>query len=396
MTASDHTNRLYDRLKQHAKKVQELGPVSGNNEEQTKARLILPFVEMLGFSGLDIEFEHPIGATQWSVDYALIKDSNAAILVEAKPFLNRLGKHERNQLKRYLPFESARFGLLTNGAECVWFKKQDGRDVSEDDPFLIHDLRTPSRQAAEWLVAVSHENFDAENLGQLAKQIRTEERLWTWVNSVFVDGGAEDADLTPLLSVVGLDSTETPLLRETAKRVWQRTLAEQADSSEITVLGEEYEVTEPGEPLPQPQRKLAYNSIKGEFLDLGDGRVLEATGWQRACRIAGGDWQVLSTATKVTTELLGLLLNQDARRHDEKEIADQFGFVYSESKPTGWVENIPGFPNIWYEKGIPNKAKVQLLCGVVDNLQFDPPDDSPFNSNPVVEWWLVDVVKRNS
>lgn len=89
-------------------------------EEATKQSLIMPFFQSLGydvFNPLEFvpEFTADVGIKKGEkVDYAILKDNEPIILIEAKPCSDDLSKHD-SQLFRYFGTTKARFAILTNG-----------------------------------------------------------------------------------------------------------------------------------------------------------------------------------------------------------------------------------------------------------------------------------------
>ena len=77
------------------------------NEEITKTALIMPFIQLLGYDIFDPqevvpEFQAQAGVKKdQRVDYALCKDGNPIVLIEAKAYGASLDKDQLDQLKRH-------------------------------------------------------------------------------------------------------------------------------------------------------------------------------------------------------------------------------------------------------------------------------------------------------
>jgi hypothetical protein len=96
-------------------------------EEETKAKLITPFVEALGwnkFDNAEVRLEYTDSKTSLRVDYALFgPDSDSPdIVIEAKQFGTNLTLNEQ-QLYDYLRIFSAEWGVLTNGEEFDIYRR---------------------------------------------------------------------------------------------------------------------------------------------------------------------------------------------------------------------------------------------------------------------------------
>lgn len=367
MTESDRTKQMFDQLFAHSDLVNERLKECVD-EESTKYYLIQPFLALLGYEGLDVQPERPIPVVNGKVDYALKRSGEPVILVEAKAYDSSLGHVERNQLKKYFPHIVARYGLLTDGVKCIWYRKRDGGDVSEDDPFLIHDLRKPTDLEAEWLAAVSHATFDANSLRQLATTMRVEGRLHAWVARVFVQDGATEGDLAPLIDVVASVPVELTLLRSAAKRAMKRVLAEHAAGSVQPIPDDDVDESKP----------LKHNNRTGDHLDLGDGRFLDAKKLARAWRVNEGDWNEEPNAATVTTKVISWLLEQSTNHDDEDSLAESSRYIATQAElGSRKLKPISDSGHLYVDTNIPNSEKVRLIETVVKWIQSNA--DQPGN-----------------
>ena len=90
-------------------------------EEETKCKLVTPFIEALGwnkYDGTEVRLEYTDSKTEHRPDYALFgpESDTPDIIVEAKRFGTALSTEEQ-QLHDYLRVFSAEWGVLTNGEE---------------------------------------------------------------------------------------------------------------------------------------------------------------------------------------------------------------------------------------------------------------------------------------
>jgi hypothetical protein len=115
-------------------------------EEATKNALVMPMLKALGYDVFDPtivipEFSADVGVKRGEkVDYAIIRDSKVAILVEAKTAGTDLSKQHASQLYRYFSVTDARFGILTNGIEWRFFTDLDAPNKMDEKPFFIFSL----------------------------------------------------------------------------------------------------------------------------------------------------------------------------------------------------------------------------------------------------------------
>ncbi|MCY4343916.1 MAG: type I restriction enzyme HsdR N-terminal domain-containing protein [Gammaproteobacteria bacterium] len=120
-------------------------PALCDTEEQTKITLINPYLEVLGFDvrnpkAVRLEFSTGVGKIAERVDYAIIRDGNPVILIEAKSATaSTESSAHLHQIRRYAQdAPTVRFAALTNGVKWRWYHKSgDGR--LSDEPFMICD-----------------------------------------------------------------------------------------------------------------------------------------------------------------------------------------------------------------------------------------------------------------
>lgn len=90
------------------------------DEENTKVKLIQPFIDLLGwnFYSTEVELEYTVqmGTQQSKVDYALMIGDTPVVFIEAKPARSDLTDRDLGQLRSYMRQElSVDWGVLTNG-----------------------------------------------------------------------------------------------------------------------------------------------------------------------------------------------------------------------------------------------------------------------------------------
>ena len=159
------------------------------NEEQTKASLVSPYIDQLGYDASDPftvcrEYTADIGKKGEKVDYAILRDESPSILIEAKPAGTHFAsKKAPAQLLRYFMAAEADFAALTNGLEWHWFRAIPGNIKLESEPFLSLDVRKPLPYQLDWLLQVSEPYFDLEKTRiQAELQLVTSKSL-EWIES---------------------------------------------------------------------------------------------------------------------------------------------------------------------------------------------------------------------
>jgi predicted type IV restriction endonuclease len=164
------------RLKQHIEHVQRVGEHC-STEETTKQALILPLLDILGFSPYDptkvlAEFaaDFPGVKSTERVDYALYCNGQPVMFIEAKSYTSNLTNHAP-QLSRY--FNSTlgvTIGAITNGKEWRFFTDLINPNVMDEKPFLVVDFTKHKAEELTQLAEFKHDNFHVEKLRYFAEE----------------------------------------------------------------------------------------------------------------------------------------------------------------------------------------------------------------------------------
>jgi len=89
-------------------------------EEKTKLRLIIPFIELLGWDtrSTEVEPEYTVrmATGKTKVDFALLLGDTPVVFIEAKPARSGLGEDSVEQLRSYMRQKlEVDWGVVTNG-----------------------------------------------------------------------------------------------------------------------------------------------------------------------------------------------------------------------------------------------------------------------------------------
>ncbi len=116
-------------------------------EENTKASFITPFLHILGYDTTDprvVQFEYTadVGTKKGEkVDYAVKRDNEIIMLIEAKKVGTPLDASKANQLLRYFnATPTARLAILTDGIRYEFYSDLDKSNIMDDKPFMIFDF----------------------------------------------------------------------------------------------------------------------------------------------------------------------------------------------------------------------------------------------------------------
>lgn len=157
-----------DRVNSHAKRVVELkGHCS--SEEAAKSSLIMPFLQLLGYDAFDPrvvvpEFAADVGTKKGErVDYALKRDGDVIILIEAKAVGDPLDGGKAAQLHRYFHgLPSAKIAILTDGVVYKFFTDLDKPNIMDERPFMVFDFANVDEALIPELKKLCNDCFDVE------------------------------------------------------------------------------------------------------------------------------------------------------------------------------------------------------------------------------------------
>lgn len=165
-----------ERVKKHSDHIKAVGQHCGT-EETTKQALILPFLDILGFSPFDpfkVKAEYradfPGAKSGERVDYSLFCHGVPVMFVEAKAYSEKLQNH-CPQLARYFnATPEVTIAAITNGREWRFFTDLDNKNVMDKSPFLVVDFEEMDQSLAEPLFRFRHDEFRPEALRTLAEE----------------------------------------------------------------------------------------------------------------------------------------------------------------------------------------------------------------------------------
>ncbi|MCM1164892.1 MAG: type I restriction endonuclease [Lachnospiraceae bacterium] len=156
---NDDFRAYKSKVSQHISKFPDM------TEEATKTVLIMPFLMLLGYDVFDPneilpEYTCDVATKKGEkIDYAIMRDGDPVILVEAKRAGLKLQKQQQDQLYRYFSTNRCRIAVLTNGITYHFFSDINYPNVMDDDPFLSFNVLEDDEE----LFLSSLEQFHKEN-----------------------------------------------------------------------------------------------------------------------------------------------------------------------------------------------------------------------------------------
>lgn len=167
-----------DNIHDIAKKVRDLKD-NIETEEATKNAFVMPFIaKVLGYdvfnpSEVVPEFHCDVGTKRGEkIDYAVMKDGQARLLIECKKIGEPLSLNHASQLFRYFAATQARIAILTNGQEYRVYTDGDAPNRMDEKPFLVFDMLNIDNTLVPEIQKLSKEAFDLESVLSSAEELK--------------------------------------------------------------------------------------------------------------------------------------------------------------------------------------------------------------------------------
>jgi hypothetical protein len=180
-----------DQIKQLAERIAKIKD-SVTTEEATKNAFIMPMLQCLGydvFNPLEIvpEFVADIGTKKGEkIDYAVLKDGKAIILIECKHWEKNLNLHE-GQLVRYFQAANARFGILTNGIRYRFYTDLEKPNIMDEKPFFEFDVTDLKENQVEELKKFHKSYFDLDKIVNTASELKYTAEIKAFIRNEFTN-----------------------------------------------------------------------------------------------------------------------------------------------------------------------------------------------------------------
>lgn len=170
---------FHDSVRALASKAQDIHETL-QTEEATKTTLVLPMLMALGYDVFDHNEVCPEYAADRvkkrgaKVDFAILEDGDATILIECKAVTEDLEKARHNsQLWSYFDATpTARFGILTNGIIYRFYTDLDDNNLMDSMPFLEVDLLNLKDSSISEMKKFCKPNFDVESILSHAEELK--------------------------------------------------------------------------------------------------------------------------------------------------------------------------------------------------------------------------------
>lgn len=158
-------------------------------EEATKNSFIMPMIAAWGydvFNPFEVVPEMDCDLTKKGdkIDYAIMKDEKPILLIECKHCKQNLDLHS-SQLAKYYAASNARFGVLTNGIEYRFYADLTKKNIMDEKPFLIVNMRDLSDTDIEQLKKFHKSYYNEEEILSTAQELQITIQVKNLLNSDF-------------------------------------------------------------------------------------------------------------------------------------------------------------------------------------------------------------------
>lgn len=306
------------RIKEHSDHVAEAGPHC-RTEETTKQALILPLLDILGYSPFNplmvrAEYQADFTGAKNSerVDYALYSEGELVMYIEAKPYSQKLPKHIP-QLSRYFnATTSVCVGAITNGHQWAFFTDLNDDNIMDDKPFLEIDFKNMGILDASELAKFRYGHLKTENMRTLAEDMTYLTSFKTVIyNSLknldpaFVKYVANQADPALRMTQKNLENM-TPIVKKAVKDVLSSLVTDSLSAPEHEA---EQQEIDPNAPVIDPDNPNIVTTVQ--------------------------ERQLLAHIQSI------LKLNTDADNIEAKDTASYYSIVY-QGKNNRWLMHYHG------------------------------------------------------
>ena len=158
-----------DGIKAHAKRVADARGLV-NTEEGTKMALIVPFIRFLGYEPNDPRVVIPEYCADFGdkkackVDYAIKRDGDIVIIIEAKKVGDPLDGAREAQLQQYFQsLISVKIAILTDGVIYKFYTDLEHLNVMDKKPFMTFDFSAIDETLIPELEKLCNARFDVDN-----------------------------------------------------------------------------------------------------------------------------------------------------------------------------------------------------------------------------------------
>ena len=181
----------------HAQSVIDNAPQM--DEANTKAAVLRDFLDLLGWkipTNTQLEYSVKVGTRSYKVDYALLLEGAPVAFFEAKGVDTALTSDHREQLATYMKNENVNWGILSNGEQYQFLR----REIVDTNVNVEVLTEADLQQLPEKLTILRAFTKDAIEAGDSEKIANRIEELKTARSTLKEDKDALSADIASVLT----------------------------------------------------------------------------------------------------------------------------------------------------------------------------------------------------
>jgi hypothetical protein len=182
---------------EHARSIIDDAPQM--DEANTKAAVLRDFLDLLGWdipTNTQLEYSVKVGTRSYKVDYALLLEGAPVAFFEAKGVDTALSSDHREQLATYMKNQNVNWGILSNGNEYQFLR----REVVDTNVSVEVLTKADLRQLPEQLTILRAFTQDAIEVGDSEKIANRIEELKAARTTLEEDKDDLSADIASVLT----------------------------------------------------------------------------------------------------------------------------------------------------------------------------------------------------
>jgi len=269
-----------DEIEEYVQRCQQLIESSPQmDEENTKVKLVQPFLELLGWdlysTEVALEYTIPMASGSTHVDYALLVGDSPVVFVEAKPVRSSLTDDEIRQLRSYMRQElDVDWGILTNGQSFEVLTKSRDHNGGEEVSVVQFELDDLTENPGV-LELLTKESIRSGKSDEVAEQVAATNRAIKSLQA------GEDSVTDAVTNAVETEVGELTIDLEEQSREFVQglvsVLREQrqfvSDESKEGIEENSEEVEESSDEIESKRNRIAGKIARSEIEGDGDTRV---------------------------------------------------------------------------------------------------------------------------
>lgn len=284
-------------------------------EEATKTAVVMPFISrVLGydvFNPAEVipEFVCDVGTKKGEkIDFAIVRDDQVQILVEAKKIGEALNLAHAGQLIRYFHVSNARIAILTNGRHWDFYTDLDKPNVMDQQPFLKLDLMNIDPYALPELRKLTKDEFDLDSVLAAAEELKYVSAVKRAVSEMFAN---PPEDLVRLLTSRVYQGQFTAKVRDLFTEIVRKALAQFINDRVNDRLKSALQGAGPAIGVaPEPENAEPEDAVRDEIVTT----LEEVEGYNIVRAIVVSEVDYSRVVARDTKSYCGILLDDNNRK----------------------------------------------------------------------------------